>query len=740
MNFFEELKKRNVLRVGAAYLVVSWLVLQFIDVVFPMLGIDESLGKPVLILLLLGLPIALLLAWFLEMTPDGVKREKDLDRSAMASQSGGRKMDRVIIVFLIAALGLLLFDRFVVESTSPEDAQVRTDYSLAVLPFTNLSGNVEDEYFSDGLTETLLHMLAQIPELKVSARTSVFAFKGRDEDVRDIATSLGVANILEGSVQRSGNRVRITAQLISAETGFHLWSRNFDRDLDDIFAVQDEIASSVASALQSTLLGAEQKTEMRMAGIATQNTGAYESYLQGLEQKNIASYSSLPQAEGLFKRALSMDPEFCEAKLELAYAYQLQADTGLLTSQESEARIRPLIDQVLEVRPSEGRALGLLATINWRNAVLSGGPLSPAAAAAQEDIERAIELAPNDPALYAALAQVHATLNNPEEALSWTEKGLVVDPMSARLNMQRGQFLLTFLDRPEEAVEAFAKARKQAPDWTAVLISSARADFRIGNFASGVEWYLDALATDPQDHEIPSQLARTYYQLGLADEGDRMYERARAIAPQEPWTRSLELGRQLRANNHERAVLLAESIIHDDLENRGNAYSLAVAGYVSSMIELGKGELVPEFFESLIPGISGADYQPNDLKEVGIKFMIAMSLANAGSYDAAEGILNPLIVGADATAPGWREARELMMTVSIVQGDQEAAVQYAFDDLSRTLSEQMNWDLSYRHTAWVKPLLKNDRIASRLAELEVETRAAGESVRDMLATRIAETG
>ena len=737
MEFFNELRRRSVLRVGAAYLVAGWLILQFIDVVFPMLGLDEALGRPVLILLLIGLPIALLLAWTLELTPGGIKRDEDTDRDGGDRHYGRRRLDRIIVIFLTAALGLLLVERFVIHE-APESvdlAAAGTGNSLAVLPFVNLSGREEDEFFSDGLTETLLHLLAQVPELKVAARTSVFAFKGKDADVRDIAESLGVDNILEGSVQRSGDRVRITAQLIEAKYGFHLWSRSFDSDLDDMFAVQDQIATSVSWALRMTLLSDDGGASAQLAGFDVTDPVAYESYLRGLEQKNLASYSSLPRAESLFKNSLSRDADFVDAKLELANVYELQRETGLLTEEESERRVRPLMEQVLEARPNDGRAQGLLATIDWRRAVQSDGPDSDAATAAERALARALDLAPNEPTLYVAMSNVYAARSQSDESLAWIDKGLEVDPLSARLHLQRGQILLYTLDRAEEALEAFEAGRELAPGWTAVIFAAGRAELQLGNFGDGIAWYLKAMRVDPQDHELPAAVARYYFQLGMIDEGDRMYERARAIAPESAWVRGLELERQLRVDNFERAALLAEAIIRDDLENRGEAYSLAITGYVSSMIELGRADRVPPFLESVKPGIGSPRYQPNDTRDLLIQFMLAMALLQAGPDDTATAILESLTRHADRLAPGWRDDDDLMMTIAIAQGDREQAIERALADLGVPLVEQLDWELNYRHVAWVKPLLADKRIAARLAELDNEAEAAAEEVRAMLSAQ-----
>ncbi len=734
--FIEELRQRNVLRVGAAYLVVGWLVLQFVDVVFPMFGIDEALGRPILIVLLVGLPVALVFAWVFELTPEGLKKEKDVDHSKSVTRQTGRMLDRSIIVFLMLAIGLLLVDKFVlqpdIEIQTLADTQQRLN-SVAVLPFVNLSGDSQDEYFSDGLTETLLHMLAQLPDLKVAARTSVFSFKDKDVDIRQVAEQLGVATVLEGSVQRSGDTVRITAQLIEADTGFHLWSETFDRSLDDIFSVQDEIATNVAEKLEVTLLGETAADWSLVASLGTNNPQAYERYLAALEQKNIASYGSLPRAEGLFKEALSIDPEFIEAKVELAFTYNLQSETGLLTNEEAEAKIRPMIDQVVHVKPSHGRALGLLAAIGWRNSVVANGPNSEPAIKAEAYLKELIEISPNDADLYFVLSNASVAGNRDDEALQWIDKGLEYDPLSARLHLMRGRLLLGQLERPEEAEEAFAKGREIAPEWTAVIFASGQVAFEQERYADGINWYQRAMAVDPQDHELPAFISRFLYQFGLEDEADEMLRRAQALAPQEPATRALELTKLLRGNNYERAVSLAADMIRGGVDNRNGAFNIAVTGYVTSMIELDKADSVAGFFESMQPGISEPGYVPPSVNEAFMQFVLVQALVKAGAFDRANTILDSLVAYADIAIPNWRENNYAMVNVAIAQGDRDTAIEYALKDLEQPLNKQLNWDFNYRHIAWMKPLLKDERIAKRIGELEAQTLAAGNEVRIMLA-------
>ena len=676
------------------------------------------------------------MAWAFELTPEGIKKEKDVDRSQSVTQRTGRMLDRSIIVILMLAIGLLLVDKFLlqpeVEIQPLADTEQRLN-SVAVLPFVNLSGDDQDDYFSDGLTETLLHMLAQLPDLKVAARTSVFSFKDKDADIRQVAEQLGVATVLEGSVQRSGDTVRITAQLIEADTGFHLWSETFDRSLDDIFSVQDEIATNVAEKLQVTLLGETAADWSLVASLGTNNPQAYERYLAALEQKNIASYGSLPRAEGLFKEALSIDPEFLEAKVELAFTYGLQSETGLLTNDEAEAKIRPLIDQVLHAKPEHGRALGLLAGIDWRNSVVAHGPNSEPAMKAESYLKELIEISPNDADLYFVLSNASVAGDRDDEALQWIDKGLEYDPLSARLHLMRGRLLLGQLERPEEAEEAFAKGREIAPEWTAVIFASGQVAFEQERYADGINWYQRAMAVDPQDHELPAFISRFFYQFGLEDEADEMLRRAQALAPQEPATRALELTKHLRADNYERAVSLAEEMLRDGVDNRNGAFNIAVTGYATSMIELDKADSVAGFFESVRPGISEPGYVPPSINEAFMQFVLVQALVKAGAFDAANTILDSLVAYADVAVPAWRENDYVMVNVAIAQGDRDTAIEYALKDLERPLNRQRNWDFNYRHIAWIKPLLKDERIAERIGELEAQTLAAGNEIRIMLA-------
>ncbi len=260
MTFFHELKRRNVFRVGVAYLLAAWVLLQIVDLVLDVISAPEWILQVFALAAAIGLPTVLIFAWAFELTPEGLKRESQVDRSSSITPQTGRKLDRAIIVLLVLTVAALLTDRYlnlerrsdesVVEQTVEEPAtgstptadQTVTQRSVAVLPFLALSSGADDEYFADGLTEEILNALSQLPELLVTARTSAFHFKGQDLPVQEIAGQLGVRHIVEGSVRRAGERLRVTAQLVRAEDGFHLWSENYDSTAADTIAVQEDIA------------------------------------------------------------------------------------------------------------------------------------------------------------------------------------------------------------------------------------------------------------------------------------------------------------------------------------------------------------------------------------------------------------------------------------------------------------------------------------------------------------------
>jgi TolB-like protein len=301
MSLFHELKRRNVIRIAILYLVSSWVLLQLADVLSSLLNAPEFAGSIVVMLLVLGF------FWVYEMTPEGLKREVEVDRSQSMTPETGKKLNVVIIVLLVIAISGLVVDRLIPE-TSVDEAPVN-DLSIAVLPFADLSQDQDQKYFTDGLSEELLNLLVRVDELRVASRTSSFAFRGSSLGIPEISKALNVGHILEGSVRKDGDRIRITAQLIEAGTDTHLWSENFDRELTDIFAIQDEIANAIVNALTGELgMGGDRVITVEAV---TENLDAYEMFLTAREL--FINREQLPESIRLFRKAVELDPDFARA-------------------------------------------------------------------------------------------------------------------------------------------------------------------------------------------------------------------------------------------------------------------------------------------------------------------------------------------------------------------------------------------------------------------------------------------
>ena len=352
MSFIAELKRRNVIKVAIAYVIVAWLLLQVADVMLPTFGSPAWVMQAFTFLMILCFPLALFFAWAFELTPDGVKREKDIDPTESIAHATGRKLDFVIIAVLVLAVGFLVVDRY---STPPASvSQQVVEKSIAVLPFVNMSDDAGNEYFSDGISEEILNSLAKVKDLKVAGRTSSFAFKGRNENLRTIGEALGVSHILEGSVRKAGAQVRITAQLVKADDGYHLWSQAYDRELTDVFAIQDEIASEILNQLEAQLLDEERQ------GLVSQRTDSevYDLYLLARQRLSSRTPQSIESAVEILDQAIAKDPDYAPPYAQRGIAQMLLADDsyGTIPRADAYAQGRRFVEAALDLNPKLAEA------------------------------------------------------------------------------------------------------------------------------------------------------------------------------------------------------------------------------------------------------------------------------------------------------------------------------------------------------------------------------------------------
>jgi len=445
MSFVQELKRRNVFRVGVAYMIIAWLLLQVSDTLVPALHLPEWFQSGVALLLILGFPLALFFAWAFELTPEGLKKEKDIERSESISPVTGRKLDFVIIGLLIAALGYFSYDKFVASPPTQHDSI----NSIAVMPFINMSSDPEQEFLSDGLSEELLNLLAKIPELRVAARTSSFSFKGQNLEIPEIAERLNVVHVLEGSVRKSGNQIRITAQLIKADDGFHIWSETYDRELENIFVIQDEIAAAVVDELKITLLGEKPRA-------AETNPEAYTLYLQGRHIGRQRGGSRMyTQAEKLLTQSLEINPDFAPAWTELGLVYWDQGNfIGVLSIDESTKRAREAFQRAVSVDSQYGPAIAGLARIEMFN--------DWDFTSASQHYRQALALSPNDSFVLDSAALLNRFLGRLDEAIDMYRQSIVLDPVSPQSHYFLGRTLYA-AHRLEEAADSLNMARSLNP-------------------------------------------------------------------------------------------------------------------------------------------------------------------------------------------------------------------------------------------------------------------------------------
>jgi len=449
MNFIAELKRRNVIRMAGLYLVGAWLITQVSSTVLPMFDAPAWLPRSIVILLAIGFVPALVFAWIFELTPQGLKRDAEVKPEESIAPQTARRMDRMIIAVLICALVYFAFDKFVlaprrevadvaVASAAASAAASATKKSIAVLPFVNMSGDARNDYFSDGITEEILNALAQIPDLKVAARTSAFAFKGKDQDLRKVGEILDVASVLEGSVQRAGDDVRITAQLIDTHTGFHLWSEKYDRKLANIFAVEDEISKSIADKLQLQLGGAHTGV-----GGNTSNPQAHELYLRGLSLL-AARGTGLRDAAAAFGKAVELDPDYAQAWGALAETEQLlPAYTGE-DIEPARARAEVAAQRALGIDPDTASALVAMANVHV---------LRSEWAQAEKAFRRALSLAPGDAEAVNQYAQFLNNIGQLEPALQQIDRARQLDPLSTIIGVVRTTILMGLRRDAQAAVQ-----------------------------------------------------------------------------------------------------------------------------------------------------------------------------------------------------------------------------------------------------------------------------------------------
>jgi TolB-like protein/Tfp pilus assembly protein PilF len=542
--FFSELKRRNVFRVAIAFIVVAWLLLQVVDILLPMLALPEWVGRFVFLLLIIGFPIALLFAWAFELTPEGVKLERNVDRSESITQSTGRKLNFLIIGVLVLALGVSMYANFNDEAepgnapTAAENAQVDTPAevmqtagkaSIAVLPFANRSADASDTFFVDGMHDDLLTQLAKISALKVISRTSVMQYRDTEKSMKTIGDELGVTTLLEGGVQRAGDRIRINVQLIDADTDEHLWAETYNRELtaDNIFEIQEEISLEIANALHAALSPEEQK---RISDRPTSSISAYEAYVFGRQRLATRHTDAVTESIDYFKTAVKEDEDFTDAYASMAEAYMVQTNNGTLSKEDMLTAVRPLVAKLKELKQESGivyNAMGGLAEYE-------GDP-----DLAEAYYRKAIEVSPGYTTAYVWLGLFHQNFTGDvEEAARLYQVAADLDPMSTLARYNLGE-VLPNVGRHEEAMAQIRKGIEIDPTVSpSYMFGGQILAYSFGRVAEGLVWVQKGATLDSTNI-----ITVPFYYLMLGDfESARVWRDAyREFNPGTSWGKEQEM-------------------------------------------------------------------------------------------------------------------------------------------------------------------------------------------------------
>jgi serine/threonine-protein kinase len=449
-SFFAELKRRNVYKVAVAYAIVGWLLVQVATQVFPFLEIPNWVVRLVIALVVIGFPVALVIAWAFELTPEGIKRTEDVDLAASARQPRKHAWIFVVIFGAAISVGLFFIGRYTGRNTA--SASELPAKSIAVLPFDNLSRDPDNAYFAEGVQDEILTRLAKVADLKVISRTSTQRFKSAPSDLREIAKQLGVMNILEGSVQKANDQVRVNVQLINALTDAHLWADTYDRKLIDIFSVESEIAKTIADTLQAKLTGSE-KTAIAKA--PTANTEAYELYLKGRSFWEKRSGDNIPKAIAFYEQAIARDPNYALAYAGLSSAYIILPFWAGVDRLDAYSKAKDAALKALRLDPNLAEAHLALGKVLFFSEIDLPGAL--------REYQRAIELQPNDATAHHWLGNdALSALGRFEEAIAQGKRAVELDPLSPVINTDLGTTFY-YAHRYEESAKQLRKTLEIDP-------------------------------------------------------------------------------------------------------------------------------------------------------------------------------------------------------------------------------------------------------------------------------------
>jgi len=733
VSFFSELQRRNVIRVATAYAIGTWLVLQVVDVLTGLLGLPDWTLRFVLMIAAIVFPFALIFSWAYEITPEGIKRESEVEPDDSVTSATAQKLNLTIIGLLCLTIALLLANQFwsaptgerVVRSAANNNADSN---SIAVLPFDSFSSDPNNAYLASGLTETLITMLSSANDLRVAGETSAFATDAR-KSTTEIARELGVAYVLRGSVQKAGETLRVTASLIDSRNSSTVWSEKYDKPVDEIFAIQDEITDSVFAIVVSEMLGIAE--DSRPKRIGTTDVIAFDLYLQAVNAARPGSFEALETAEQLLSQALSRDADFVEALIEMSSIYVSQIATGLRPPTPGFREAAGLAARALAIRPDSADAAILELEAKSR-ADLSIGNYESTTGIAQQAFE-ILNCAPNSLRVIMSYAGYLIFDGQDERALALLQRAALIDPKNPRVfELLGGAYAKTAqLERSRDAFRKSLDIEEAQPN---IWASLANLDYRDDNHVGFIRNYKRAMEFDRQDPELPFEVAAMLYRMDFVEAGDEYLGYVRDIDENSSSARILEVERALALGEIENVQALTRQLIEDGVENRNNAFSSAVFNFVLASIKLSQLEDAVAFLESRYPEFSDPYREGVPPKIGSARAGVEVLLLSQYSEAQAKQQADKLRIFLSALRIDVSETRIPLAVLLLLENDIEGAVAHYRDTIFpshkfRTIRHPERTILSLEVS---RPLLEDEAIRKGLEVWDSGLESAREEVASYL--------
>jgi TolB-like protein len=628
LSLFNELKRRNVFKVAAVYVVVGWLLLQVSDTLVPALHLPTWFHSGVAFVLIMGFPVAIIFAWAFELTPEGLKKEKEIDSSQSIAHKTGRQLNFVIIAVLAIAVVFLLGKTWLADDSASVDTAAVVEQSIAVLPFENRSADAENaEFIAVGVHDELLTLLSKLGGLKVISRTSVERLD-QDLSIPEIGALLGVATVLEGQVQRAGDRLRINVQLINATREDHLWATTYDGELSasNIFDVQSDIARMIADELHLQLSASDDRV---LDTAPTSSTEALQDYMLGRQLVERGKFESFEQAVRYFTEATEIDPNYAEAWVAIAYTKNRMFQTGLIDLQGYVAGAEPAISRALEINNTLPEAHAELAILQWLTGDID---------AAEASFKKALDLGSGDSRSLASYGNYLRMTGRPREAIPVLKKSLEGNPLSVETLFELGKAEM-YAGQPEQFQIRAQKILEIDPLSVHGYIANLQANHWMGRYDLMWPWYIKSMASDPEDYELWGHLAMYSSYVGGTEWVDRYMDRALELGPNEPAVlRSYVIVLQ-RRGEFDAAVEIARDALEAGLADRWQSNEVFLRFVRDDVLRSGNFEDAMTWYRDRHPELF-LDTPGIAVGNVNAAADLALLLQRAGESAAADTIID----------------------------------------------------------------------------------------------------